>query len=77
MFDTTPGGNGLSAEALTESRMSDAWAECLSTLDELADSTNEHRFHEYIGDLLNIDVTLEIKEVRHVCVLTSGVPSIV
>jgi hypothetical protein len=66
MFDCTPGGNGLSMSALVDNRMSGALDECCATLDRLISGKGGLKFHDYVAQLLNLEVSCKPKEVRDV-----------
>jgi hypothetical protein len=56
VFDTTPGGNGLSHTALLGTRVPSALDECIQTIDGL-NRKGRKRFTDYIEQMLNLEVS--------------------
>jgi len=65
VFDTTPGGNGLSQAVLAGGRMVSAFDECLATLDDFSRKGSK-KFREYLEVLLDMESDCELGEVRDV-----------
>jgi hypothetical protein len=66
VFDTTPGGNGLSHTALLGDRIPSALNECIQTIDGL-NRKGRKRFAHYVEQMLNLEISADtFTEVRNV-----------
>lgn len=63
IFDTTPGGNGLSQAALQDGRMGRALDECFLAVTKFARKGRKAAFKHYVAQLLNQDTDCDASEV--------------
>lgn len=63
VFDTTPGGSGLSQAALQDGRMAYAFNDCLATLRKYGGRGRKEAFRVYVARLLNQETICDAAEV--------------
>lgn len=63
VFDTTPGGNGLSQAALQDGRVPRALDDCLAAVKKYAGKNRKASFKSYVARLLNQDTDCEATKV--------------
>ena len=63
VFETVPGGNGLSIALTTEDRMPNALKSCIEDIGKFAKERSGKRFKRYIAQVLNKETEIKAKEV--------------